>query len=329
MLRSRNWGGLLRGGLLWSGTVGLGVLVNCGGKSPPAEQPARESDAASEPASSVGDATQPGARGEVPTSGDSGEPVESAEPGRSASGEPSPADQIGLICAKTCQRVEKNCSEKQGKFCHASCRDYVAGAEHCPVEIHGALSCQQSAEDFQLCANISDEACVPLFRKMVDCRTGKAKPRVWGDTSLDAKTDFAKGFTALDLPGYSMTQLMPDGTKVPAGSPLKIEVPDGAGRFLIEAVPLEGKVLSAPTMLRTVTKYVGLACQPKLRLHGKFESGHVMHSRFDTICKDGTEYHGVAHFWPDRALMVSHVGPASANLEEGRRDAFLFGFHVR
>jgi hypothetical protein len=165
---------------------------------------------------------------------------------------------------------------------------------------------------------------------MVDCRTGKTKPRVWGDTSLDAKTDFTKGLASVDIPTYGMTQLMPEGTKIPNVTPLHVEVPaEGGAKFVIDAVPLEGKTVSAPSMLRTVTKYVGLACQPKLRLHGKFESGKVVHIRFDTSCKDGTEYHGVAHFWPDRVLMISHIGPGSAALEEGRRDAFLFGFRVR
>jgi hypothetical protein len=313
------------------GVMGGWGLVNCGGPSQPATtadaQPGGPTGAS---AASAGEAAPEGPELRGAKAG--GARAESAgrDEGEAdlAATEPKPADLIGLVCEKTCQRVEKNCSAKEAKFCRASCRDYVSGAEHCPVEIHGALSCQQDAEDFRLCANISDEACVPLFRKMIDCRTGKVPPRVWGDMSREAKADHGKGLHPLKLSGYSMTQLMPEGTQVDAGPPFKANKSNGAGRFVIEAVPLEGKTLSSASMLRTVTKYVGVACQPKLRLHGRFESGHVVHSRFDTTCKDGTEYHGLAHFWPDRALMVAHVGPASAALEEGPRDAFLFGFKV-
>jgi hypothetical protein len=314
-------------GLLLGAVGGLG-LVNCGGAKEPAAAPSASGEASTAAANTETD-PQSGAKTD-------GEPGSAADDSRSPAGrdaelaatEPKPADLIGLICEKTCQRVEKNCEKKQAKFCRASCRDYVSGAEHCPVEIHGALSCQQNAEDFQLCANISDEACVPLFRKMVDCRAGKTPPRVWGDMSMEAKANHGKGLHPIKLSGYSMTQLMPEDTQVDAGPPLKAQKVDGAARFVIEAVPLEGKTISNASILRTVTKYVGNACQPKLRLHGRFESGHVVHTRFDTTCKDGTEYHGVAHFWPDRALMVAHIGPASVQLEEGPRDAYLFGFKM-
>jgi hypothetical protein len=313
------------GGLLLGAMAGWG-LVNCGGSS----QPAAQADPPS--GTSTGDQSAPG---HADAAAGQDQDIEKQESERSgdaeaerAASEPKPADLIGLICEKTCQRVEKNCQAKEAKFCRASCRDYVSGAEHCPVEIHGALSCQQNAEDFQLCANISDEACVPLFRKMVDCRTGKIPPRVWGDMSMDAKANHGKGLGPVDLAGYSMTQLMPEGTKVDAGPPLKAQKSDGSARFVIDAVALEGKTISSASILRTVTKYVGNACQPKLKLHGRFESGNVVHTRFDTTCKDGTEYHGVAHFWPDRALMVAHIGPSSAALDEGRRDAFLFGFKM-
>ena len=321
----------LMGSILWNvgGASALSLCVfssACGGKAPQAEnaEPASSSGAAeASPASSSGSTPETGpgaaqAEAESPTEGAPAPPAKGADP----------AKLVLEICERTCDRVEKQCDAKQTKFCRASCRDYASGAEHCPVEIHGALACQENAEDFQLCANISDEACVPLFRKMVECRTGKAKPRVWGDTSLDAKTDFAAGLKPLTVSGYGMTQLMPEGTSVKGGDAYRALKTDGSARWVIEATSLEGSTLSNTTILRTVTKYVGNACQPKLRLHGRFESGGVLHTRFDTVCKDGTEYHGVAHFWPARVLMVAHIGPGSTALEEGRRDAFLFGFKM-
>jgi hypothetical protein len=82
------------------------------------------------------------------------------------------------------------------------------------------------------------------------------------------------------------------------------------------------------SILRTATKYVGNSCQPKLRLHGRFESQGVIHVRFDTVCEDGRAYHGILHFWDGKSVVATTqldselpAGEKNPNLE-----AFLFGF---
>lgn len=241
---------------------------------------------------------------------------------------PDPAKLVGEICERTCVRVDQECNPKAAKFCRASCKDYVNGTERCPVEIHGALACQENAESFRLCANIADEACTQLFLKMVECREGRVEPRVWGDTARPKAEDPAAGLVAFAVPGFNITQLMPEPVTVKSQSPLSAEAMEAGepGRFVIDEAPIEGKKLSAANELRTVTKYVGLACEPKLKLHGRFESFGAAHVRFDTVCKGGLEYHGVAHFYPERVLFVSHIAKAADGLSDARRDAFLFGF---
>ncbi len=241
---------------------------------------------------------------------------------------PDPAQLVSAICERTCVRVDKECNQKAAKFCRASCRDYVAGTQKCPVEIHGALACQEDAESFRLCANIADEACTQLFRRMVECREGRVEPRVWGDTTQPKSEDPAAGLVPYPVPGFNITQLMPEPVTVKSEDPLSVEAyePGEPGKFVIASAPIEGKKLSAANELRTVTKYVGLACEAKLKLHGRFESFGAAHVRFDTVCKDGIEYHGVAHFYPDRVLFVAHVAKAADGLSDARRDAFLFGF---
>lgn len=241
---------------------------------------------------------------------------------------PNPAELVAAICERTCVRVDKECNQKAAKFCRATCRDYVEGTRKCPVEIHGALACQEDAESFRLCANIADEACTPLFRRMVECREGRVAARVWGDTSQPKSEDPAAGLVSYPVPGFNITQLMPEPVTVKSQDPLSAEAyePGEPGKFVIDAAPIEGKKLSAANELRTVTKYVGPACEAKLKLHGRFESFGAAHVRFDTVCKDGIEYHGVAHFYPDRVLFVAHVAKAADGLSDARRDAFLFGF---
>lgn len=315
-------GRLLRGmGGTWFlvSVFGLG----CAKEAPPPASPAESSntDESRDGSSETGsNASGEGARA----------PSEDASP--AAEPElPDPAKLVGEICERTCARVDKECSQKAAKFCRASCRDYVNGTEKCPVEIHGALACQEDAESFRLCANIADEACTPLFRKMVECREGRVAPRVWGDTTRPKEEDPAAGLVAFAVPGFNITQLMPEPVTVKTQEPLAAEAmePGEPGRFVIDAAAIEGKKLSAANELRTVTKYVGTACEPKLKLHGRFESFGAAHVRFDTVCKGGLEYHGVAHFYPDRVLFVAHIAKAADGLSDARRDAFLFGFKAK
>jgi hypothetical protein len=86
---------------------------------------------------------------------------------------------------------------------------------------------------------------------------------------------------------------------------------------------------SKPTdasILRTATRYVGNACQPKLRLHGRFETQGVIHVRFDTVCENGTVYHGTIHFWDGKSVVATTIRDAESPQPNPHLEAFLFGF---
>lgn len=264
------------------------------------------------------------------------EPVEStpqdewAEPGvASEPSGPAPTELVGELCSEICSRVKKSCSSRAADFCNASCGDYVTGAEKCPTEVHAALHCQTSADDFLLCSNIAAESCAPLYREMTDCRNGVSSPKPWGQKS-EPKTDenVPSGFARLTVDAGGFSNLAPVGAKVNPldGGLFKAEAENEGFRYVIEAVSVDNdQKPDAKTLLRATTKYVGNDCQPKLRLHGRYETQGVVHTRFDTVCKDGTEIRGMMHFWEKSIVAISvrrdEPGKANPNLEP-----FIFSF---
>ena len=312
--------------------VAFGFFAACAPKEP-AKEPAKATPPAeAEPAAA--------AESEPEEAGAQDVPEETAVPTG-----PGAPELVGQLCREICGRVKKSCSPRAADFCHASCGDYVSGAEECPTEVHEALRCQTSADDFLLCSNIAAESCAPLYTAMNDCRTGIVPPKPWGQKVEETKAeDIPAGFARLRVQAgeslapdgvkraqFDFSHFAPEGTKVLGGEPgglFKAAARHGDFEYVLEAVSHDNKKpLDAKTLLRATTEYVGSACQPKLRLHGRYDTKGVVHTRFDTVCADGTEIHGMMHFWGENIVAASvrnsAGGAANPNLEP-----FIFSFEL-
>lgn len=298
----------------------IGVISACA-SSPAAETP--------EPAPAP--SAEPPSEEPPPAESPSEEPPKEPSPeGPPAAEGPSPTELVATICEETCQKVQGACNERAASFCRASCGDYVSGAETCPVEVHAALSCQKSADDFLLCSNIAAESCANLYRTMKKCRDGEVEPKPWGVASnAPAESDVPPGFVKKSVSAHGFSQLMPEAAKLETkeGGAFEMTHEDASGITYVTK-SLELNQTSKPTsasILRTTTKYVGNDCQPKLRLHGRFETAGVIHVRFDTVCSSGTTYHGIVHFWDGKAVVATTI-VKSESVQNPNLEAFLFGF---
>lgn len=305
-------------------------LVPCflGACSPqePAESPA---DPPAEPASEPPPEVETQQQEDANQGGTEAEAEDAAPAPSEAVPEPGPL--VAQLCREICGRVKKSCSGRAADFCNASCGDYVSGAEECPTEIHAALRCQTSADDFLLCSNIAAESCAPLYKAMNDCREGLAKPTPWGqETEETNEESIPAGFARLRVPSAGFSHLAPEGTKLAAGEAgmFRAAASHGAFEYVVEAVSRDSKKTpDAKTLLRATTEYVGNACQPKLRLHGRYETKGVVHTRFDTVCSDGREIHGMMHFWGENIVAAS-VRHSGTGAENPNLEPFIFSFEL-
>lgn len=237
---------------------------------------------------------------------------------------------VARVCEEGCAKMDSACSARSASFCRASCRDYVSAAERCPVEVEDALSCQAKADDFLLCSNIAAESCTPLFRAMTECREGRAEAQTRHEPEPEkSNVPVGWGRFAVSQAGYSV--LAPDAMRFSSGAATyKAVGQDENGiEYRLEPLVTDGREPTAANVLRSATAYLGNACQPKLRLHGHYESGPVKHVRFDTVCEDGSSWHGMLHFWEKKgAVTTTFLTPAQSSLANPNLEAFLFGFEL-
>ena len=305
--------------------IGLLLLTGCapsGASNAPAESPAPASDAptskndphaaqpAPEPAASEGDEW----------ADDEPIPSVSAE-------DPGPQNALSL-CESICKKMDGACADRAADFCRASCGDYESAARKCPVEVEAALGCQTSADDFLLCSNIAAPSCAPLFKRMQDCRDGAMAPQARGAQPTN-EDETPAGFSLLAVPSLGVQQLLPSTARLgksKEGLALATASLDNVHYALIQ-LPDEPKTPTDKSILLTATTFVGNDCQPKLRLRGRFETQDTIHVRFDTVCKDGKQHHGMLHFMGAQVVVTVATSDAGVDAPpEDVLDAFLFSF---
>lgn len=217
---------------------------------------------------------------------------------------------------------------RASKVCRASCDDYEDGAEKCPVEIYEALRCQQNAEDFLLCSNVSPEDCAKQVRAMQDCRSGKVPPASWGENKHEeeAATAVPSGWTRLEhSSGFSL--LLPTGAQWKAQDGAEQALVDvGGEEYRARRLSLEGKKITDALILRLVSAEVGHACEAKLKIHGRYETGETIHVRFQTPCKGEQDYYGVLHVRGGYALLVYIHRTAPVVGQPEHLDSLVFGY---
>lgn len=282
--------------------VGLGSLTACGlvfgcaaGQSSPP------------PAATPNTAPQP--EQESPADSAETESSDSTEvtPSEAAPPPEDPSDVVRELCELNCQKADAACSKSTAEFCRASCRDYVSGAEDCPVEIADALRCQNSAADFEICSNIAAASCSNLYRDLEACRSGKAPPRVWGEqVKASEEGGLPSGWETLEEASFGFSSLMPQGftlEKTADGFRSSGPATDG-GIYATVGFRFKSKPTDLQVM-NTAIAYVGKGCGEDLRLHGRFESKGVAHVRFDAPCESGGGYRGFLHVWGQQLVLTA------------------------
>jgi hypothetical protein len=245
---------------------------------------------------------------------------------------PAPVEVVATICEANCARVQESCSQGTADFCRASCRDYVFGAEECPVEIAEALRCQGSAEDFLLCSNISAPSCSNLYRALESCRDGKTQPQIWGaKKEVSNETDgMPVGWEKIEEEGFGFEHLMPNGfslQKTADGFEASAQASDG-GSYLLKGLNLGTTQATDLRVMNTAIKFVGKDCEEDLRLHGNFESKGVKHIRFDAPCKSGGGHRGFLHVWDQKIVIASgqFAKQTFGEVLSQELESFLFSF---
>jgi hypothetical protein len=66
-------------------------------------------------------------------------------------------------------------------------------------------------------------------------------------------------------------------------------------------------------------------CQSKLKIHGQLELKGTTVVQYDSGCSDGTEWHGMFHFWNGKAVSTGLHGPAGA---KGVLEPYYYSFSI-
>jgi len=299
---------------------GIFLLAGCAAGQT-SSSPAAPPKPAPEPDEKDGVAEMPPVEADSPD--DAGVPEETSP-------QENPVDVVRELCELNCQKADAVCTASTAEFCRASCRDYVSGAEDCPVEIAEALRCQNTAADFEICSNIAAASCSELYRDLEACRTGKSPPRVWGQRVEASHEDgLPSGWEMLEEANFGFSSLMPQGftlEKTEDGFKSSGSAPDG-GSYATVGYRLKSKPSDIQVMNIAIA-YVGKGCGEDLRMHGRFESKGVTHVRFDAPCESGGGYRGFLHQWGQQLVLtagkfkkISFGEELSPSLER-----FLFSF---
>ena len=237
-------------------------------------------------------------------------PANRADPAASASAGAAANPRRGLdeVCEKLTERAQQKCTKQVANLYAVSCRRYEKTTK-CESEIARALECQLKAADDSLCAHQSDPNCSDVMHQLKACEKGTAPveqtqaedltlPASWGKVS-----DSQMGFTVA----------MPRGAALDATATRRTWKAEESGiSYLVADVAPPTGALSNAAILRTITNYVGNRCQLKLKVHGQLEIKGTTVVQYDSGCTDGTEWHGMMHFWGNKAVSTGLHGPSGS-----------------
>jgi hypothetical protein len=119
---------------------------------------------------------------------------------------------------------------------------------------------------------------------------------------------------------------MPRGAELDAKSKRRTWTAEEEGiTYLVASIEPPSGVLSNPVLLRTVIAYVGSRCQLRIKMHGQLEIKGTTVVRYDSACPDGTEWHGMLHFWNGQAVSTGFHAPAGA---KGVLEPYFYSFEI-
>jgi hypothetical protein len=279
-------------------TIALGVslvTLGCAASGPsPADDPgAASADTTAENASSTG-ADSESSAGATESKGDAG-----------ASGAPTPF----VVCGQMCDRMKQRCSESAVKTCRTNCKQYQSPPAGCDDAARAALECARDAEDLQ-CVIIAPTSCNPAFLSFAACSRGE---------KVEAKAEQAgvpSGWERFSSKRAGFAALLPRGvTETKQGDEPVFKVEDGPVTYSVRVRKGPEQKPTQKSFVKLALDLLGTNCSKGLRLHGMIEAGQAVSIRFDSQCKDGTEWRGqfvVAH---GKLYVLALTGPKGFKAE--------------
>lgn len=251
--------------------------------------------------------------------------VESEESQPSNSSKATPGEEpvnraIGDICDKLCQRAAQSCTKQVAGLYRASCRRYKKTTGKCETEITHALECQFKAADDLLCAHQADPNCSQANQELKACEHGTApiEQTTAEDLTLPA------GWAKISDTQLGFTVAMPRGAALDAKSEHRTwQAEENGITYIVAAIDPPAGKLNNPVILRTVIAYVGNRCQMRLKLHGQLELKGTTVVQYDSGCPDGTEWHGMLHFWNGKAVSTGFRAPPGS---KGVTEPYYYSF---
>ena len=206
-------------------------------------------------------------------------------------------------CSALCASATETCSHKSARECRANCGKYQGLAERCEIEILGAIRCQAAIPKF-VCSNLASE-CTQQFQALSACEQG-------------AETPLAVPSNALALPsGWERVRDIEVGFEIglPAGAKVgelgghrtwTAEGPEGVN-YRVAVLPALAGAATEKRLMEAVLGYLGHACQPVVRLHGRFETERDVAERFNARCENGRRWRGILRASAAQLVLVAEV----------------------
>lgn len=241
----------------------------------------------------------------------------------SAKAEPSaPKISIAEICKKLNGRVAQKCTKKIAELYDSSCRFYQKTPGQCESEIVAVLECQYQAPEEVLCAHEAAQKCLPASRKLKSCQHGTTPVE---QTSVE-DTTVPDGWEQVHDEQLGFRVALPPGAELEAKSKRRTwrAEANGISYYVAALDPPTGKLNNA-THVRTVVGYVGAQCQRKLKLHGELEMKGTTVVQYHSACPDGSEWHGMLHYWNGKLVSTAYHAPAGTT---GVQEPYFYSFQI-
>jgi hypothetical protein len=229
---------------------------------------------------------------------------------------------LAAICDKVNRRAGQKCKKKIAGLYQSSCNHYLKEPGQCEEEIRLVMECQYKAADEAFCAHEADPKCHEANQKLKVCKRGTAPAEQ--ETAED--TTIPSGWEKVRDPQLGFSVALPPGATLDEKSKRRTwQVEEnGISYFVAELEPPSGK-LSNPVYVRMVVAYVGNRCQQRLKLHGELETKGTTVVQYHSACPDGSEWHGMLHFWGGKVVSTGYHAPAGAT---GVSEPYFYSFQI-
>lgn len=226
------------------------------------------------------------------------------------------------ICEKINQRANQKCTKQVADMYRSSCGHYLHQPGSCDQEIQKAMECQYGAADDAFCAHQADANCSQVNRELKTCQRGTAP----ADQNTAEDLTLPSNWEPVRDSKLGFTVAMPPGAEIDAKSKRRTwQTQEGGVSYYVAEIDYPSTNLNNATYVRTVVGYVGYRCQQHLKLHGELELKGVKVVQYHSRCQDGTEWHGMLHFWNGKAVSTALHTPAGT---AGVQEPFFYSFAV-